>query len=105
VSQYLGLLARLLGRDRDAVGHLEDALAMNERMGYVPQAARTQAALGDLLGESRRPQDVAQSTTLLASAEATARRLDMAPLLAQIERSKARLEGASVGRPSARARS
>ena len=105
VSQYLGLLARLLGRDRDAIGHLEDALAMNERMGYGPQAARTQAALGDLLGESRRPQEVAQAAALLASAEATARRLDMVPLLAQIERAKARLEGASVGRPSARARS
>jgi DNA-binding winged helix-turn-helix (wHTH) protein/tetratricopeptide (TPR) repeat protein len=105
VSHYLGLLARLLGRDRDAVGHLEDALSMNERMGYAPQAARVQAALGDLLGESRRPQEVAQSAILLAAAEASARRLDMAPLLLQIERSRSRLEGASVGRPSARARS
>jgi DNA-binding winged helix-turn-helix (wHTH) protein/tetratricopeptide (TPR) repeat protein len=105
VSHYLGLLARLLGRDRDAIGHLEHGLAMNERMGYVPQAARTKVALGDLLGESHRPQDIAQSAALLASAEASARRLDMAPLLAQIERSKARLEGASVARPPARARS
>jgi DNA-binding winged helix-turn-helix (wHTH) protein/tetratricopeptide (TPR) repeat protein len=104
VSYYLGLLARLLGRDRDAVGHLEDALAMNERMGYVPQAARSQVALADLLGESRRPQDNARAAGFLASAETTARRLDMAPLLAQIERLSGRLSGAGVDRPPVRAR-
>ncbi len=104
VSHYLGLLARLLGRDRDAVGHLEDALAMNERMGFAPSAARTQAVLGDLLSESRRPQDEAQASVLLSAAEATARRLDMAPLLAQVQRSRSRPDGAGVGRASARAR-
>jgi DNA-binding winged helix-turn-helix (wHTH) protein/tetratricopeptide (TPR) repeat protein len=105
VSQYLGLLARLLGRDREAVGHLEDALALNLRMGYAPQAARTQAALGDLLGESRRPQEVAHAADLLSAAEAAAHRLDMAPLLVQIAHSKSRLEGVPVARPSVRARS
>ncbi len=106
VSHYLGLLARLLGRDREAVGHLEDALALNERMGFVPQAARTQAALGDLLAESRRPQEVTRSAGFLDLAQATARRLDMAPLLAQIERSRARQReaAAAVARPPVRAR-
>ncbi len=105
VSHYLGLLARLLGRERDAIEHLRDALEMNQRMGYVPQAGRTQAALGDLLSESRRPQEIAQGAALLEAAEATARRLDMAPLLAQVERSRSRLAGNAVERPSARARS
>ena len=77
---------------------------MNERMGYVPATARSQVALGEILGESRRPQDGARAAALLVSAGATARRLDMAPLLAQIERSKSRLDGAGVARPSARAR-
>jgi hypothetical protein len=104
VSYFLGLLARLLGRDRDAVGHLEDALAMNQRIGFVPLAARTEAALGDLLAESRRPQDLAQAATLLAAAEATARRLEMAPLVAQIMVSRSRLEGVTPARPSVRAR-
>ena len=104
VSYFLGLLARLLGRDRDAAGHLEDALAMNLRMGYAPQMARTQAALGELLGESRRAADSARAASFLAAAEATARRLDMAPLLAQIGRSMGRLGSADATRPSVRAR-
>jgi DNA-binding winged helix-turn-helix (wHTH) protein/tetratricopeptide (TPR) repeat protein len=104
VSYFLGLIARLLGRDRDAVGHLEDALSMNLRMGYMPQMARTQFALGELLGESRRAADSPRAAAFLAAAEATARRLDMAPLLAQVERSIGRLSGAEVTRPSVRAR-
>jgi hypothetical protein len=83
---------------------MEDAIAMNERMGYVPATTRSQVALGEILGESRRPQDVARAAALLVSAGATARRLDMTPLLAQIERSKSRLDGAGVARSTARAR-
>jgi hypothetical protein len=106
VSHYLGLLARLFGRDRDAILHLEDALAMNERMGYVPLALRSKAALGDLLSDSRRAQDVARGTALLDAAEAAARRLDMAPLLTQIERSRSRQQESEspVSRQSVRAR-
>ncbi len=104
VSYFLGLLAGLLGRDHDAAGHLEDALSMNLRMGYAPQMARTQAALGELLSESRRAADTARAGAFLAAAEATARRLDMAPLLVQVERSIGRLSGTEVTRPSVRAR-
>lgn len=85
VSYFLGLLANLLGRTRDATTHLEDALAMNTRLGCVPQVARTQLALAATLSQdgarpSRRAQD------LVTQATATARRLSMAPLIERIER-------------------
>jgi DNA-binding winged helix-turn-helix (wHTH) protein len=85
VSYFLGLLAQLLGRSRDAAGHLEDALTMNTALGCVPQVARTQLALASVLSEdgsrgSRRAQE------LVTLATATARRLTMAPLLERIER-------------------
>jgi hypothetical protein len=104
VSFFLGSLARLLGRSREAAGHLEDALAMNQRLGYVPQAARTQVALAELLGESSRLPDRARAGAMLAEAGATAQRLDMAPLAAQVELAVRRLGDAAAGRPPARAR-
>ncbi len=88
VSYFLGLLASLLGRPRDAAAHLEEALEMNTKLGCVPQVARTQLALASVLSEegarvSRRAADLAMQ------ASATARRLSMAPLLEQIERFRA----------------
>jgi DNA-binding winged helix-turn-helix (wHTH) protein/tetratricopeptide (TPR) repeat protein len=89
VSFSLGLLAGLLGRTRDASAHLEDALAMNARLGCVPQTARTQLALANLLAESDAPGARARATELIGQATATATRLQMAPLLSQIERCRA----------------
>jgi hypothetical protein len=40
VSRYLGLLAAMLGRRSEASAHFEHAIAANERMGFVPWAAR-----------------------------------------------------------------
>ncbi len=103
VSFFLAHLARLLGRGDDAVRHFEDALAMNQRMGCTPQVARTQAAFGDLLVDGTRRADRVRAETLLSDAAATARRLEMAPLSAEVERSRARLARAgTVGRPSSR---
>ena len=104
VSFFLGMLARLLGRPRDAAGHFEDALAMNERMAYAPQVARTQVAFAELLADGGRSSDRQRATTLLACAEATARRLEMAPVMNQIDRSRLRLERSVSSRPPARAR-
>jgi DNA-binding winged helix-turn-helix (wHTH) protein/tetratricopeptide (TPR) repeat protein len=104
VSYFLGSLARLLGRPREAAGHLEDALAMNQRIGFVPQAARTQVALAELLAESSRLPDRARAGALLGEAGATAQRLDMASLAAQVERALQRLGEPVAGRPPARAR-
>ncbi len=85
VSYFLGLLARLLGRTRDAIGHLEDALVMNTRLGCVPQIARNQLALAGVLAEGDARGARARANDLVAQATATARRLEMAPLLAQLE--------------------
>ena len=40
VSRYLGLLAEMLGRQSEAAAHFGHAIAANERMGFVPWAAR-----------------------------------------------------------------
>jgi hypothetical protein len=85
VSYFLGLLAGLLGRTPDATAHLEDALAMNVRLGCVPQVARTQFALANVLAESDARGARARTRELVAQATATATRLQMAPLLSRIE--------------------
>jgi eukaryotic-like serine/threonine-protein kinase len=82
VSYFLGLLAGLLGRTRDAITHLQDALAMNVCLGCVPQVARTQVALANVLVESGARRRAGE---LVAQATATATRLQMAPLLSRIE--------------------
>jgi DNA-binding winged helix-turn-helix (wHTH) protein/tetratricopeptide (TPR) repeat protein len=105
VSFFLARLALLLGRSDDAAGHFEVALAMNERMGCTPQVARTQAAFGDMLADGPRRTDRLRADGLLSEAEATARRLEMAPLLARVERSRARLEGSGSNAANARATS
>jgi len=89
VSYFLGRLALLLGRAGDAVGHLEDALAMNGAIGFVSQLARTQLALAGALSEESTKGARSRATALVAEAEATARRLEMGPLLAEIERYRA----------------
>ncbi|MGH7435219.1 MAG: ATP-binding protein, partial [Polyangiaceae bacterium] len=85
VSYFLGLLAGLLGRARDAAGHLEEALEMNTRLGCVPQIARTQLALASAVADDG-PRGARRANDLVGQASATARRLSMAPLLETIER-------------------
>jgi len=89
VSYFLGQLASLLGRNGDALGHLEDALTMNGAMGFAAQVARTQVALAGALSEEGAKAGRARVTELLAEAHTTAQRLEMGPLLAEIERVRA----------------
>jgi hypothetical protein len=90
VSYFLGLLAHLLWRVDHALEHLENALTMNARIGFVPQLARTQLALAHLLAEETGRGSRTRAAELVAEAGATARRLEMAPLLGEIERFRAR---------------
>src|ERR1019366_5939699 len=101
VSYFLGQLANLLERRSDSVEHLENALEMNGALGFVPQLARTQLALAEAMSEKSGKAVRARAIELVAVADATARRLEMGPLIAQIERFRAR---ASVGaKPSSSA--
>jgi len=91
VSYFLGKLAQLLGRPKDAMAHLEDALASNAAWGYAPRLAHAQVALAELLAEDGARSSRQRASALLADAMVTARRLDMAPLLADGERLRERM--------------
>jgi eukaryotic-like serine/threonine-protein kinase len=88
-SYFLGILARSLGSLGAAVRHLEDAVAMNERLGCAPQLARTQLALAETLAATG--DATGRARTLLSAAGDAARRLQMEPLTAQVERASERL--------------
>jgi tetratricopeptide (TPR) repeat protein len=49
VSYFLGILARALGRNREAIAHLEQALVQNERFGLKAQVVRTRYELARTL--------------------------------------------------------
>jgi len=69
---------------------------MNEALGFVPQLARTQLALAEALSDGGGKAARARAAELVATADATARRLEMGPLIAQIGRYAARpAEGAT----------
>jgi tetratricopeptide (TPR) repeat protein len=88
-SRHLGELAALLGRTEQAIGHLESALAMNERMRARPWVAHTKVELARVLADG----DAARAATLLDEAAAEARVLGM-PRLLEVA---AGLRGPSVG--------
>jgi tetratricopeptide (TPR) repeat protein len=69
VSHYLGLLAGSLGRAGDARAHLEDAVALNDRIGAVPWAVRSRFELAALV----EPTDPERARRLLTEASASAR--------------------------------
>jgi len=94
VSYFLGKLAQLLGRRKEALSHLEDALVTNGAWGYAPHLARSQVALAELLAEDGARSSRQRASALLSEAMATARRLDMAPLLGEGERFRERMTAA-----------
>ncbi|GLZ33694.1 hypothetical protein Lesp02_58820 [Lentzea sp. NBRC 105346] len=75
VSRVLGMLAAALGRTEDAVAHLNDAIAMEKRIGALPFLAMAQFELAK----------VTRRDELLESAVRIARHLGMKPLVKQIE--------------------
>jgi hypothetical protein len=91
VSYFLGHLARCLGRVDDAERHFSDALTMNERMGFVPQVARTKVALARVLADRGGRSGSPHARVLLGEASDTAQRLGMAPLLVEIEGFRGRI--------------
>jgi DNA-binding SARP family transcriptional activator len=92
-SRHLGLLADLLGNRDDAIGRLEAALAMNERMRARPWVVQTQIDLARVLAQA--PADRERAASLFGAGLLEARRLGMPRLLAQAER--LRTEAAVTG--------
>jgi DNA-binding winged helix-turn-helix (wHTH) protein len=76
VAHFLGILAGALGETAAAVAHLEQAIAHNEAMGFVPFALRSTVELAAALAESDRD----RSRDLAGQALKAAEELGMKPL-------------------------
>ena len=77
VSRYLGLLAAAMRRWDEAERHLEDAVAMNGRMGTRPWLAHTQSDYARMLLGRDGPGDRERAQELFGAAIATYRDLGM----------------------------
>ncbi len=88
----LGSLARLCGRRPEAAAHFEQAIALGQRMRARPVVAQAQSLLVavQLGGDADAPIRT-RAFGMLAEAEHTARELDLADVLARIERLRAKL--------------
>lgn len=77
VDRYLGDLAALLGRDREAEIHFEAALRIDQTARMPVWSARTQLAYGRFLAARGRDADRARAGELLAAATAIADRIGL----------------------------
>jgi DNA-binding SARP family transcriptional activator len=77
VARYLGILAATLDRWEEAERHFENALAMNERMGFRPWLAHTQLEYAQMLLARDRPGDSERAQRLREQARAIYRELGM----------------------------
>ena len=87
VARYAGLAAAAAGRREDAVGYLDDALAMARSWGAEPMVAAIRLELADVLsppaGAPATEADAQRARELRAEALAVARRLDLGGLIAR----------------------
>ncbi len=83
VDRYLGDLAALLGRDREAEIHFEAALRIDRATRMPVWLARSQLAYGRFLAARGRDADGARAADLLAAASATARRIGLPTVAAE----------------------
>ncbi|MEO8247467.1 MAG: AAA family ATPase [Chloroflexota bacterium] len=85
VARYLGLLAGTMGRDDDAVEHLEAAITVGQRLGATPWVAHAQRDLATALRRRGAAGDAGRAAELTVVARATAERLGMVALLATLD--------------------
>ena len=95
--RYLGLTATALGRLDEAVRHLREAVAANEREGLAACAALATADLARALVRRGRAGDRSEAAALAVSAAASAERLGMLPLLRDARSLIAALDGSPAG--------
>jgi DNA-binding SARP family transcriptional activator/tetratricopeptide (TPR) repeat protein len=79
VARYLGLLAMTIERWDEAAEHFEQALAMNERMGFRPWLARTQEDSARMLRLRNEAGDEERAAALKAAALVTYAEFGAAP--------------------------
>lgn len=84
VSHYLGLLAHQLGMHDPAVGHFEEAIASEERIGALPYLAHSLAGLARALEARGHEGDAEAARRTLQRARTIAERLVMTVLLARL---------------------
>ena len=84
VARHLGLLARTMRHDDDAIRHFEEALRFDAGMGALPSVARIQRDLALALLQRGRVGDRQRAVALLREALTTAERLDMKYLVERI---------------------
>ena len=101
VDRYLGLLELTVGRFDDAVVALSEALAIHERMGAVPWAARTQHDLARALVARGSTSDTARAVSLLNQALETANSVGMPKLVDQALLVKLSVQGVASSSPGA----
>ena len=102
VRRYLGITATALGRLDEAVRHLREAVAANEREGLAACAALATADLARALARRGRTGDREDAAALAVSAAATAQQLGMPPLLRAARSLTATFDGGSSGSPLTR---
>ena len=100
--RYLGLTATALGRLDEAVRHLREAVAVNEREGLAACAALATGDLARVLVRRARTGDRSEAAALAVSAAASAERLGMLPLLRDARSLTAALDGSSSAGPLTR---
>ena len=83
VSHFLGVLAGFLERPAQAEAHFEEALVMNERIGYEPQILRTQLALAAMLERTPSKARRERAKRLVANVRTRADELGMSALAAE----------------------
>jgi hypothetical protein len=81
VSHYVAGLAIVMGKERAARRHYDDALALERRTGTRHWTAVTQIDYGRLLVRASDPADVARGLQLLAAGRSIAKELGMEPAI------------------------
>jgi ATP/maltotriose-dependent transcriptional regulator MalT len=94
VARYLGQLAALRGRFDEASGHFENALAMNERMGFRPWLALTQRDFAAMLRARGRAGDAERAAQLDADARGIAGEIGLVGYFSDITQTPSHSVGA-----------
>jgi DNA-binding CsgD family transcriptional regulator/tetratricopeptide (TPR) repeat protein len=105
VSRPLGILASLVGRHDDAVGHFEDAIARTQRMGARPWLAHARYAYARTLAERDWPGGRERAVELLTNALEASKEIGMSALAVRVTSLLAELGVRPRRRPTAAAAS